>query len=96
MQIIQKPPQPKEAVLSNPRELRYANEEKTRVDMIIHHSEYGDIEFTADKHDEEEHGRAVYETVINDPELAILDYDLYHYQPHHPNNPANIIPVVEV
>lgn len=96
MKIIQKPVQPVSAVLSNPRELRYANEEKTSVDMIINHSQFGDIPFTADANDTEEHGVALFNQVTQDDSFEILEYDLFFYYPDHPDNPANAIPVVEV
>ena len=96
MHIIQKPIEPKKASFSDISNLRFANEDETRIDMDVVHSEYGEMPFTAYRDDVEQHSRELYDYAIREMKDKILPYDLFFYFPEHPNNPKNVIEVIEV
>jgi hypothetical protein len=81
--------------LSNHRELRWSNEAKTMIDMVVTYSDptIGDIPFSAQKDDVEEYGREMFENAVKGLYGDIAPYDKFIHQPEHPDNPANQIPV---
>jgi hypothetical protein len=79
-------------ILFNPVNLRWANEEHTRIDMTIQHSEFGEIEFSAHENDIEFHGRKLFELCKDNDNIA--KFDPFYWNPESPENPANQIDVL--
>lgn len=94
MEIIQTPVVPQESVLTNPRDLRWVNEEHTAIDMTITHSQFGDIPFTSSADDVEKHSREIFNELKDRSD--IIEYDFFYYNPQHPDHPDNKIEVIEV
>lgn len=79
-------------LLHSPDSLRWSNAEKTRLDMKIQHSKFGEIDFTADKNDVEFHGRKLFELLHTNDSIA--DFDPFYWDPESIENPANQIDVL--
>lgn len=69
------------ALITNPRELQYSSVDHTRIDMIVTHSQLGDIPFTAAQDDTEEHSRYLFQKAIEGSFGSILAYDPSKYDP---------------
>lgn len=61
--------------ISNIRNPIFVLENKSAIDVLIHHEDYGDIMFTAAAYDTEEHGRLLWQELMNGVHGTVADFN---------------------